>query len=51
MFDKLEISKKFDEFDNFDDRRAIVYARNASFEIAKKLGLKYFLQLDDDYEE
>ena len=35
--------------DNFEDRRAIVYARNASFEIAEKLGIKYFMQMDDDY--
>lgn len=49
VFDKLEISKTFDEADNFEDRRAIVYARNASFGIAKKLGYEYFVQLDDDY--
>ena len=29
--------------------RAIVYARNACFDIAKDLGYKYFLELDDDY--
>ena len=49
MFDKLEISKKFDTADTFTDRRTIVYARNACFEIAEKLGIKYFLELDDDY--
>ncbi len=49
MFDKLAISKTFDQADNFQDRRAIVYARNASFEIAEELGLDYFMQLDDDY--
>jgi len=49
MFDKLDISKRFDEGDNFDDRRTIVYARNACFEIAERLGFKYFIQLDDDY--
>jgi hypothetical protein len=49
MFDKLAISKTFDQFDNFDDRRAIVYARNFCFEAAKKLGYTYFIQLDDDY--
>jgi hypothetical protein len=49
IFDKLSASKKFDEFDNFEDRRAIVYARNECFEIAKELGYEYFLQLDDDY--
>lgn len=49
VFDKLEMSKKFDTFDNFSDRRTIVYARNYCFEIAEKLGYKYFLELDDDY--
>lgn len=48
-FDKKAISETFDEGDNFEDRRAIIYARNASFQIAKDLGLKYFIQLDDDY--
>ena len=49
MFDKPEIASRFDEGDNFHDRRAIIYARNASFEIAEKLGLNYFVQMDDDY--
>ena len=49
VFDKKEVSESFDEFDNFSDRRSVVYGRNASFEIAKNLGVKYFLQLDDDY--
>lgn len=48
-FNKVEASKRFDNGDNFNDRRAIVYARNECFEIAKKIGVKYFLQLDDDY--
>lgn len=49
MFNKKEIAKTFDEYDNFNDRRAIVYARNACFQIAKKLGYKYFIEMDDDY--
>ncbi len=49
VFNKKEIAKTFDEADNFQDRRAIVYARNACFEIAKRLGYKYFIQMDDDY--
>ena len=49
VFDKKGISETFDEGDNFQDRRAIIYARNACFEIAKKLKIKYFIQLDDDY--
>jgi hypothetical protein len=49
IFDKKEIAKTFDEADNFQDRRAIIYARNACFEIAKKRGYQYFIELDDDY--
>ena len=32
-------------------RGVIVYARNACFDIAKELGYKYFIELDDDYYE
>jgi hypothetical protein len=49
IFDKEKIKNEFDIGDNFDSLRGVVYARNANFEIAKNLGLKYFLQLDDDY--
>lgn len=50
MFDKLAISKTFDQIIP-GNRKTIVYARNASFEIAKQLGYRYFIQLDDDYEQ
>lgn len=49
MFDKAAIAETFDEGDNFQDRRAVIYARNACFEIAKNMGVKYFMELDDDY--
>lgn len=49
MFDKQDIADRYDQMDNFDERRTIFYARNACFEIARKLGYKYFLELDDDY--
>lgn len=49
MFDKLKKSKEFDTIDRGEDRRSIVYARNACFDIAEDLGYKYFLELDDDY--
>lgn len=49
IFDKLKSSKTFDTFDLSDNRKTIVYARNECFNIAKSLGLKYFLELDDDY--
>ena len=35
--------------DNFDFDKVIVYARNACYDFAEKLGYKYFLELDDDY--
>lgn len=50
IFNKQEIADTFDEADNFRDRRSIFYARNASFDIAEKLGYQYFVQLDDDYD-
>lgn len=49
MFDKKAISLTFDTADLSEDRRAIVYARNACFQIAKELGVKYFVEFDDDY--
>lgn len=49
VFDKLAVSETFDEGDNFNDRRAVIYARNACWEVAAKLGAKHFIQLDDDY--
>lgn len=49
VFDKREIARRFDEADNFQDRRSIFYARNASFDIARSLGFPWFVQLDDDY--
>lgn len=49
VFSKSEIAKTFDEGDNFNDRRAIIYARNVCHELAVKLGHKYYMQLDDDY--
>lgn len=48
VFNKREWADKTDTFDNFEDMRSVVYARNASFQIAKDLGLKHFGQFDDD---
>lgn len=49
MFDKAAIAETFDEGDNFGDRRAIIYARNACFDLARQVGARYFIELDDDY--
>jgi hypothetical protein len=49
QFDKLAISKTFDTGDLEEDRRTIVYARNACFVLAEQVGCRYFCELDDDY--
>lgn len=50
QFNKNQVGKTFDLFDNSNETRCIVFARNACFDIAKELGYEYFLQLDDDYQ-
>ena len=35
--------------DNIPNRNAVVFARNAVFDIAEQLGYEYFIVLDDDY--
>lgn len=32
-------------------RKVILYARNACFDIAKRLGITHFVEMDDDYKE
>lgn len=49
VFNKPFIANTFDTCDNQDNRKTIVYARNACFSLAKELGYKYFIELDDDY--
>jgi|688.fasta_scaffold20028_2 hypothetical protein len=49
IFRKKEVADACDEGNNFDERRTILMARNACFDIAKAIGVTHFLQLDDDY--
>lgn len=49
VFDKADYEGRFDIGDITGDRRAVVYARNATWHIARELGLERFVQLDDDY--
>lgn len=49
QFCKAEWAEKTDEGDNFQHRKAIVYARNACWNLARQVGCRYFVQLDDDY--
>lgn len=48
VFDKKAMAAIIDTGTNDSDMRAIVYARNACFDVAKSLGYRYFMELDDD---
>lgn len=49
VFDKNKAAKETNAQDNFSDMRTALYAYNKSFDVAKNLGLKHFMILDDDY--
>ena len=49
QFCKKDVAARIDEGDNFNDRRAIIYARNACWDLSRQVGCRYFIQLDDDY--
>lgn len=49
VFSKKDYEEAVDLGDNFTSRRTVLYARNACYDIAKKLGITYFAQMDDDY--
>lgn len=49
VFSKDEVGRTFDQYDNSPDRRSVVWARNACWQLAGQVGARYFIQLDDDY--
>lgn len=49
IFDKDKYINSLNTPDLNTEHRGAVFARNACFDIARKLGFKYFLVLDDDY--
>lgn len=49
QFSKAEVASRIDVGNNFGDRRSIVFARNACWELARDVGVTWFMQLDDDY--
>jgi hypothetical protein len=49
VFSKDEVGRYTDQFDNFSERRTVVWARNACWDLAKQMKYRYFIQLDDDY--
>lgn len=48
-FCKADIQAVMDDGDNFPHRRSVIYARNACWDLARQVGAKVFVQLDDDY--
>jgi hypothetical protein len=49
VFSKQKAVEFTDSGDNFGKRNSVVFARNWNFVVAKEMGIRYFLQLDDDY--
>ena len=49
VFSKQAAIDMTDAGDNQKKRNSVVFARNYNFVVAEELGIKYFLQLDDDY--
>lgn len=49
VFNKTWAAQECDSMNNFGNRKAILFARNECFRIAKELGLAAFVELDDDY--
>ena len=49
IFNKEKYAETTDVMDNLHRLNCVVYARNAVFDIAKDMGLKYIHVLDDDY--
>jgi len=49
VFDKPAEAQRTDRGDNKAKLNTVLFARNACFEIARNLGIDYFIQLDDDY--
>jgi hypothetical protein len=48
-FSKRDAHAVTDDADNSGSMRGVVYARNAAWDIARGLGLRHFIELDDDY--
>jgi len=49
VFDKKAAVSRTDACDNYGKHNSVVFARNEVFRIARDMGLKWMVQLDDDY--
>lgn len=52
VFDKEAVMKSgaVDAMDNFQVKKTVVYARYASYQVARELGYKYFMMCEDDHD-
>ncbi len=51
LFSKDEVAKTFDLADNFHNKKGVVvFARNACWSLARQVGVKYFMEMDDDFD-
>ena len=51
QFCKADVAARVDDGDNSGSRISTTYVRAALFDLAKRVGCEYFIQLDDDYRE
>lgn len=51
VFDKKEVEGQMDTGDIEGSMKCVVFARNKCFDLARQLGLDYFIEADDDYNE
>lgn len=49
VYRKKDVIGEFEIGDNFQKNKGVVFAREGCTQIAKKLGIRYYMQLDDDY--
>jgi hypothetical protein len=49
IFDKQAVYDVTDTMELTGEKKAIIFARKAVFDVARELGLKYFLMLEDDF--
>lgn len=50
-FNKRKWAERVDTMENRGKTNGVVFARNAVWEIARKVGVRYFCVLDDDYKQ
>jgi hypothetical protein len=51
VFSKQKAIDMTDEANNFGDHRSVLFARNICWDVARDLGIKQFIMLDDDYSD